>query len=992
MSSLPSPIRSVLHDAIRGVYVKSGGVYGRVDAETMALGMNVAWINSWSGAWVFSNLMYHASLERASGTGTWSQDQGLISTTDQNDVFRFKLADLDTALPAGAYTVLNPDGLQVQIGGFNAPNTWRTDTQFTFNRASTGGAQSLFVKGDVTNAAGNLAVIAPGHLDKWLAGNVWHDDFISFQQGIQCNPLRLMDWTVASDNIESDWSHRSLPTKPTLGRCVPYEFMCDLAARLNTDIWVCVPPRASQDYVNQMAALFAAQMPVGRKLWLELGNEIWNTADPWGDGSEWISYLDHTRRTAVADVANQKFVLAGHGLSNAVQVRSFATRENRAARADQASAWQLRMGQPSYVKVLNVNEFELYSEASLTTKITIPVGQVNHLFVVSAEAGKTPDMNAHYGELCIRNWDAFDAAMGVVRLNHLVAAQAAATQTTSGRLAVSGVQARADYVAVAPYFNGEWCGGRLVASDGVITPGWWSAASRTVHIGVYAAGSTPTIDDVIAGVGAISKQSYAYTSGAGAYSSAAAIAGLANETTYDVHFVFADAGVNFRLTGSVSPSVGGSTSYIYDTYSNQALRHRLNTISAGVSTIINHAAVAGGVPVICYEGGLHYHHSKPAQMGSWLSAYQESQEFAASIRHNLDCIASTGCKMHAYYGDVLGTTFAIANSFTDTSDLRYGVFDSLNGRIKKRARVDILNAAPDGVLTEPAYPRTVYTFPDASLTYQIIAGDASGNFLMAGAELRMVNGAGVNWAAPAGRVLTIEASDGFTTDTATASFSLGDAWYPADARFAWNSISDTDNVAINPVVGNTVPRFSGSTYAAISDGLWDMDGVAYVTSTGLTSGFSFGRPLLLAAVLDKDNHTTLYTGVLQVGDSVFIQFYTSASVNTSFSARIYTNTAGDDDAAKFSAVTPAGKHVFWAFWDGVDTLTAGYDQVTGSSATQALHAAAGGSAHVRVGTDGTNTPKSSMKHGSMLFLDRAGLTLTQAKAIVAKMQAHHGIA
>lgn len=33
MSSLPSPIRSPLSAAIRGVYHKAGGVYGRVGAE-----------------------------------------------------------------------------------------------------------------------------------------------------------------------------------------------------------------------------------------------------------------------------------------------------------------------------------------------------------------------------------------------------------------------------------------------------------------------------------------------------------------------------------------------------------------------------------------------------------------------------------------------------------------------------------------------------------------------------------------------------------------------------------------------------------------------------------------------------------------------------------------------------------------------------------------------------------------------------------------------
>ena len=379
-------------------------------------------------------------------------------------------------------------------------------------------------------------------------------------------------------------------------------------------------------------------------------------------------------------------------------------------------------------------------------------------------------------------------------------------------------------------------------------------------------------------------------------------------------------------------------------------------------------------------------------MDDWLAAYQESADFAAAIRHNLECIAAANCKMHAYYGDVLGTTFSIADAFTDVSDIRYGMFEALGGRLPKRNRVDIANATPEGLAEEPAFPATVYTFPDATLTYQIIAGNDSGNFSIVGAELRMVDGNGVDWLVPTAKVVTVEATDGFTTDTATVSFTVGDAWYAADSRFAWNSISDTDNVQINPDLGNSLPRVVGSTYAAISAGLWDMDGVAYATASGLSSTFSFGRPLLLASVLDKDNHTGTYRGVLQVGSGSYLQFFVEALVNTSFNARIYTSTAAADNLAKFAATSPTGKHVYWAYWNGVDTLTAGYDQVTGSSATRASHAAATGTARINIGTDDGTTAKSNMKHGSTLFLDRAGLTLDQAKAIVAKMQALHGIA
>lgn len=988
------------YEAVQGVFVKAGGVYGRVDAETMALGMNVAWINSWSGAWVFSNLMYHASLTQASGTGTWSHDQGLVTTTDQNDVFRFLFSPLETALPAGDYTVLNPDGLEVEVGGYSPTGTWRTDTQFTFTRGSSGAAKCIFVKGDVTNAIGNLAVIAPGHLAKWQAGNVWHDDFLAFHQGIKCSPLRLMDWTWASNNIESDWAHRSVATKPTLhtyaadGQCVPYEFMCDLAARLNTDIWVCVPPRATQDYVEQMAALFAAQIPAGRKLWLELGNEIWNTADPWGDGTEWINYLDHTRRTAAADVTNQKFVLAGHGLSNAAEIRSFATIENRSARADRATAWRLRMGQPSYVKVLNVNEFELYSDVGLTSKITIPAGQVNHLFVVVAEGGKTAAMNTHYGELSLRNWDAFNAEVGATNIRHLVAAQATSTATTAGRLAVSGVSDRVDYVAIAPYFDGTWYGTRVTAASGSLTVGVWASANITVSVGIYASGSTPSTLDVIDGTGAVSSQTINYTAGSDAYTDAAALTGLTNDAAYDVHLVVEVDGLFEHLEGIGTPSVAGSTGYIEPSYAQQQTRNTQTSSELGAVRVESHIAVSGGVPLVCYEGGLHYHQAAPAQLDTWLAGYQESDGFAAAIRADLQLLADAGAEAHCYYGDSLGTTFAIANGYTDVTDKRYLVFDGLNGRIAKRTLLGVADVVADNIESDPgAFPATVATLPRSDLTYTLISGDLKGNYAISGNVLQIVNDSQIEWTSPSNVSLVVQASDGATNDFFTVSFATGSAWYEIDAKFAWDSIADSDNAQIDPTTGNTLSLLAGSG-AVVADGLWDMDGDRYGSASGSISSISLNTPLLIAAVLDKDNQSSTYVPILTVGTGNFAQFRVSANATAEFNFQLLSGSGGvNNTQLAFSGATPAGKHVFWAYYDAAASspyVRIGIDQ-TETNAQQKSHAGQTLNTAVYVGGSASTTG-SQMKHGSMQFVSRSGMTLADAKAIVAKMQTLHGIA
>ena len=308
----------------------------------MKLGMNVAWINSWANAWVFSNLMYHATMPtKTSGTSNWTYDQGLVQVDTATDTFRIVLADHGDQLPFGEYTVLNPDGLKIHIGGWNPPSqgSYTTATQYTFNHTPVGGgALCLHFEGSVTANNGNLAVILPGHLTSWNAGSVWNEQFLDFHRGLKLPVLRFMDWTWASQNIETEWADRAKPDGLTFhtpgadnAACVPYELICDLAGILNTDVWVCSPVRASADYIQQMAALFDANLPVGRKIWLEHGNEVWNSAAPWGEGTTWMGKLTYTKRTAVADFANQKFLLSSHGITDGTRLTCHATMENRRA-------------------------------------------------------------------------------------------------------------------------------------------------------------------------------------------------------------------------------------------------------------------------------------------------------------------------------------------------------------------------------------------------------------------------------------------------------------------------------------------------------------------------------------------------------------------------------------------------------------------------------------------------------------------------------------
>ena len=967
----------------------------------MHVGMNAAWINTWSGAWVFANLMYHAELpDQTVGSGSYTYNQGLLTASVPTDRFRIKLADNGNYLPQGTYTVLNPDGLKVAISGWNNPGSgWTTATEFTFAVQSWGSSSlCLHVEGSITANTGNLAVILPGHLDSWRAGNVWNSQFLSFHTAMNTRVVRTMDWTWASQNIETEWSERSRPNGITLrtpcanGASVPYEFMCDLASRLNTEIWVCVPPRANVNYREQMAQLFATHYPSGKALWLEYGNEIWNSASPWGEGTSWVTYLDFTKRTATADVANQKFILPNHGLSNGQRVIAFATAENRNTRI--TLNWRFNLGCADYVKVIDANSFELYDTAALTTRLTVTTGMVNLMFVVDSEVGKVANQHVNFSNRCLSTWDIFDSRLGVARVKRLLSSQAGNVSVTTSRVAVPTVLSRASYLTIAPYFDGAFFGGEVVASTGQLLPKFWATASSNVYMNVYPANASPSVQDQILGTGAINHQLLAYTAGSSSYTNMTAVTGLTNGTSYKVFFLYEEGSLKRQAVVSATPSVGGSIVTAYPTVEDQA---QSNALAANVSSnaIRSHLA-AGGLPLVCYEGGIHYHHSKPAALSTWLNSYFETPEFADVNRRYLIDIAETGCKLFCHYGDSLGTNFSIANGYHDVDDRRYKVFTGFKGRVprsKKLAALTIPNINVGNILNEPAYPYTVHTFSDASLTYKIIAGDDRNNFVMSGNRLQLANGTGINWNAPVAQSITLSVSDGNIIRQFNVTLGLGNAWYEADSLFAWSSVDDDDTTQINPAIGSPLAIVEGTPATLVGDMFALAANGRYGSATALTSTVTATKPILWAFVLDKAAQPNGYKFIVRNGSGNFMSAYVNWDVSADFRANGNVSTVSNA-ALRFAASTPAGAHVYWIFFDpATSRLYAGTDQVPNGYVPVSY--GSGSSTFGRelfIGGQSVAGMQSSMKHGSVQIINRENMTMNDALAIVAKMQAHHGIA
>ncbi len=90
--------------------------------------------------------------------------------------------------------------------------------------------------------------------------------------------LRFMDWGHTNNSNLVNWSDRIAPAYHTQGaeRGIAYEYMIDLANRLEKDVWVCVPHQANADYITQMAQLFRDNLNSNLKIYIEYSNEVWN--------------------------------------------------------------------------------------------------------------------------------------------------------------------------------------------------------------------------------------------------------------------------------------------------------------------------------------------------------------------------------------------------------------------------------------------------------------------------------------------------------------------------------------------------------------------------------------------------------------------------------------------------------------------------------------------------------------------------------------------
>lgn len=159
------------------------------------------------------------------------------------------------------------------------------------------------------NHVRNIRILAEGDDPATLKDQPFLPEMQDF-----CRPfhaLRFMDWGAINGSFEDDWSSRRRPTfytmVPTTGDAdgfwgpkpsdyqrmfsggVAHEIMIQLANMLQKDAWICIPHRATDDYIRKCSALYREKLDPGRRIYVEYSNEVWN----WGfNQSVWMMHSE----------------------------------------------------------------------------------------------------------------------------------------------------------------------------------------------------------------------------------------------------------------------------------------------------------------------------------------------------------------------------------------------------------------------------------------------------------------------------------------------------------------------------------------------------------------------------------------------------------------------------------------------------------------------------------------------------------------------------
>src|ERR1035437_1188216 len=277
------------------------------DSCKLAIGTNLGGVTDWSTEIPFKNMMKCARTwytKDANNPNEW------IWNTDAADSISFRSDGYPTFIPqtipnrtysqkvatvwgltdgweAGNYVVLFDGTGSLSFNGCSNL-TQPSANRYTFDISNPVGntLEMIIESSNINDPVRNIRIVRSDYESSYQTqpfNPVWLNKLLVFKS------VRFMDWGQTNDwgqpdtytwedSTLFDWSERSQIDYYTYStsKGIPYELMIQLMNDYGLDGWVCVPHRANNNYIKNMAQLFHDQLKPELKLTVEYSNEIWN--------------------------------------------------------------------------------------------------------------------------------------------------------------------------------------------------------------------------------------------------------------------------------------------------------------------------------------------------------------------------------------------------------------------------------------------------------------------------------------------------------------------------------------------------------------------------------------------------------------------------------------------------------------------------------------------------------------------------------------------
>ncbi|MBC8133257.1 MAG: hypothetical protein H7X95_09785, partial [Deltaproteobacteria bacterium] len=262
-----------------------------------SLGLNLSGVEYWGQEWTFVDLVKRAK--------DWGDKPGVTYTVDKDgwiasmapDTKRVALigdpdATFPRNFPIGRYVALfeGAGNLAIEcercreISRVVGPKSGR----LVVDIGESTSVQIVIRSVEPGNHIRNLRLVPIEHEATHLT-QPFHPKFL---EGVKpFVAIRHFSNQKTNGNLQMRWADRTKPTAAFQDAegGVALEYMVQFSNVTGTDPWFCIPPRADDDYVRNFARMVFTALKPDRKVYIELGNEIWNQSPPYSVDGGWMT-------------------------------------------------------------------------------------------------------------------------------------------------------------------------------------------------------------------------------------------------------------------------------------------------------------------------------------------------------------------------------------------------------------------------------------------------------------------------------------------------------------------------------------------------------------------------------------------------------------------------------------------------------------------------------------------------------------------------------